>query len=362
LEKSRKSRFAILIENEVESGMSDDQKAGDKKRSIDRKREASVTIELSDLNDKSPIRKMFSVSDGLYVITDRGIYLMQLADDIDPGRTNIDVPDVHKKVLGHGFESDIVGRILITSLELLDEEHLIEEFPCRESRTRMFNITRFVVEMGEMSGKLQSEVDACVNGGLPSNNRRSIRIPTIVNLDTCIETFIGKADDVRGEIIALLRSFYDGGADKKVFENIRNSIVARHGEASALGKVLELATPLLVRIRNYRNAMEHPSESMRLQIVDFNLRPDGIVEPPTIEVIHAETPQPRIRACDFMRQMVDALVDMTESLVLHLCAQNLRTSEGFEIGIGELPQETREHKASRFSYVIRIGDEIHRLG
>jgi hypothetical protein len=45
------------------------------------------------------------MSTNLYTLTDKGVYLTRLADDIDPERTNINVPNIHKKVLEYGFEN-----------------------------------------------------------------------------------------------------------------------------------------------------------------------------------------------------------------------------------------------------------------
>ena len=111
--------------------------------------EAAVTIEICDADDKTPVRAGISISKNFYTITDQGIYLIKLADDIDPQRSNIDVPNTHEKVLDYGFENDLVGRILLLANTLFDKKHLGKDFRCNEAISNSFEATGLLLEMRE---------------------------------------------------------------------------------------------------------------------------------------------------------------------------------------------------------------------
>src|SRR5262249_48672961 len=59
------------------------------KRPIDRKRDAGGAMEIGVPDDQSAITAIFPIGDDLYVVKERGIYEVKLADRIDPNRTNI---------------------------------------------------------------------------------------------------------------------------------------------------------------------------------------------------------------------------------------------------------------------------------
>jgi len=185
------------------------------KRAIDRKREAAGTIEICDADDKTPIREAISVSKNLYAITDKGIYLMLLADNIDPERTNIGVPNIHKKVLDHGFENYIVGRILLLAKNLFDKKRLGPDFDCDSAISASFEATKLLLEMRDIYDIVSADIYSITEKGLLPNTGRSQNIPTVKNLETYIKTYIHKACLVREIIIRLFKLAYDAGKGKK---------------------------------------------------------------------------------------------------------------------------------------------------
>jgi hypothetical protein len=56
------------------------------KRPIDRKRDAGGEMEIGPPDDQSAITAMFPIGDDLYVVKERGVYEVKLADRIDPNR------------------------------------------------------------------------------------------------------------------------------------------------------------------------------------------------------------------------------------------------------------------------------------
>lgn len=329
---------------------------------IHRKRISACSFKVGDPNDMTPIGDMFATDDDLYVITSKAIYLVKLADDIDPVRTNLNLPNSQKIVLNHGLENEIIGRVLLTAKILFDRNHLGPNFNYHAALSNAFELTKLLTEMQDIHADLASEIDTIIQQGMRMGDDRSLRLPTTTKIETRVETFIKKADQVRDIILAYLKLVYSSGTNKKTIENLYSDIVTKHGEESGLSKFVENITLFLTFLRNMRNAIEHPKEDHRASIIDFTLAPNGTVDPPTIELINNETPQSRILVTSFMEQVTSQLIDIVEYLMAHYCVSNMGYFGDFECGIMELPPERRRHNNVRFSYVIKIQGQWQPLG
>jgi hypothetical protein len=88
------------------------------KRPIDRMRESGGSMEIGTPDDRSPVSLAVEVDEKLYVVKAKGIYEIKLADQIDPQRTNPNVPNTQQKIHPYGSENEIVSRTLLTAIEL----------------------------------------------------------------------------------------------------------------------------------------------------------------------------------------------------------------------------------------------------
>lgn len=334
----------------------------ERKSAMDRKRDAAITIELCDPDDKTPARQMFSVSDGFYLITDKGIYLTRLADDIDPGRTNIDVGNTHQKILEHGFDNEIIGRLLLLALKLFDEKHLQKPFGCEGAIGAAFEATKLLTEMRDLADAVEHNIGEILERGLMPDTGKSQNIPTTKDLHTRVKSYAHKADQVRDIIIGLFKLVYDVKGGKKTLDNIEGAIAEKHGEDSDLLGLFKTIRPTLLFTRNVRNGIEHPKEGQNFIILDFNPNLDNTIDPPTVELVHAETPQPKMLATSFMDQVCKQYVDMIEAVILHLCLSNMGQFGGFEHGIMEMPMDRRRNKATKYTYAVRLNGRWQPLG
>ena len=107
-------------------------------------------MEISDSEDISPIRKMVSVSGNLYCLKDKSMSLISLADNIDPERTNINVPNTYTKTLEYGFQDEVIQRVLLLAETLFDKTHLGPDVDCERALTESFEATKLLLEMQEI--------------------------------------------------------------------------------------------------------------------------------------------------------------------------------------------------------------------
>lgn len=78
---------------------------------------------LNNPDDGTPIREMFTLNDGLLMITEKCTYRVQLADQIDPERKNPGLPpNFQQKLFDHGIHSDLLCRTLLQAKVLFRKE------------------------------------------------------------------------------------------------------------------------------------------------------------------------------------------------------------------------------------------------
>ena len=58
---------------------------------------------------------MIDMDSALYVVKERAIYAIQLADQVDPERTNVFVPNTQQRLLSIGSHDPKVARIFLTA-------------------------------------------------------------------------------------------------------------------------------------------------------------------------------------------------------------------------------------------------------
>lgn len=97
-------------------------------RPIDRVRNSAGSFTVGDPGDE--FKAMITTKDHLYTVTDSAVYSVQMADQIDPDRTNINLPRVMQQtVLHYGAESNFVARTFMTGGELFNTTYLGSVFP-----------------------------------------------------------------------------------------------------------------------------------------------------------------------------------------------------------------------------------------
>jgi len=105
------------------------QKLNDK-RPIDRIRDAAGMMQVGTTDDASAIKETFAIGGVLHIIKEKGIYVCKLADQIDPARTNPNIPNVQQRVLFYGTDSPLVRQTLLTAKKLFNPSDLPDTIDC----------------------------------------------------------------------------------------------------------------------------------------------------------------------------------------------------------------------------------------
>ena len=126
-------------------------------------------------------------------------------------------------------------------------------------------------------------------------------------------------------------------------------VKAQYGKSDPFSKVLELATPLLLLVRNTRNCLEH-GDLNGVITTDFDPQADGTNLAPSIEVDVRKSKHDRCPISLFMDRTTKALLGAFEMIVVHMCAKCIQSFAGIPVLVGPLCDEYKKAWHVRFAY------------
>lgn len=329
------------------------------KRPIDLQRDGAGEMEVGTPDDPSALAAIFAIGGALYGIKESGVYLIKMADDIDPARSNPKIPNTQQRVLSVGSSSPLLGRTLLTAQGLFNKNVLPETIDCDQALILVFEATKDIIGLDEISKEIKTAI-AQAQSPYEGRARKdgSLLVPAVGNLEGRCKAFIQRADHALQNTLKVAKIFYGEEAGRKWFESLAERIKSCHGEESDFSVFLEASLPLLKFIRNARNCVEHPKPHQRVVVTDFSLGADGNVWPPTIQVVDTQAAQPAIPISAFMEQINEHLVSFIELLIAFICGMNMRSIGEVPFQVVEFPEGKRPRQNVRFGYGVRIGDQF----
>ncbi len=332
------------------------------KRPIDRRRNAAVSMSIGSTDGDGEIVEMISIDSRLHTIMENAVYAIQLADDVDPARTNESIQNNQQRVLAIGANDPIVGKLILTANVLFKHERLGENFAEDNALSLAWILTKHVAAMATIHLDLSLlQSDAITTFEESEQSGGSLRLPSIESLDAQFDAFsqkLGHAVDVLKELCKL---FYED-LPKKWIDGLIRLTLERYGADHPFSNFANEAGPVLLFMREMRNMIEHPKPDRRVVVFDFRQLPTGEILPPSVEIVAPGEDASPISATELMSQLIDDLVAIAEALFAHLCGVKVQPFGRFEIGISALPENQRSHVNVQMSYVTYINGEWVRFG
>lgn len=328
---------------------------------VNRVRESAFSMDIHDDEDPSPIRRFIIIGEKLHILKDRSLHKVIMADDIDPARTDISIPNAHQKVFSFGNEDEFVGKVLLTAQKLFDKNVLDSSIDTDEALSTAMQTTRSIAAMFRISDQFEEAQKNTVEKA-----KGTAAIPSVPEMADMVKAFLQQADHTRDSLVRLTKLFYGDLAVKKKEATQLNGLLQQtkelYGSNDLFCKFLEEALlPFLLFIRNARNCIEHPRNGHKIILQNF--RPEGkTVYLPELEVVHNETPQPAITVQGFMLQIANHFADIAEGLMAHMCSKYATSYSGFDLLVASFPENRRTHKHVQFSYAMRMGDQLVPFG
>jgi hypothetical protein len=330
----------------------------DKRRPIDKLRDGAGSFEIKTPDDDSAISEMISTGDRLFVVKGKGIYEVKLADQVDPKRTNISVPNTFQRVLPYGADDPWVGAVVLTGRHLLLSS-------CSPSTVASNSAFGLVLEIAEDIARAHQLVEhyreaegAAMESLDPKIQKdRSVLVPSIGNVESRCNEFLQRSDHALRELFRLVQMFYpDVGSGG--WKGLKKKIDGGPQDVDNFSQFLAEMVPFLQQIRNARNCVEHPRSEQRLVVEDFSIDPKNILFPPMLEIIHPKTPINRLPVSTFFTQTLQNIVRVVELMVVFLCARHVSPIAGFPVHVVEFPPEHRKSAHVRYGYGAVIGNQV----
>jgi hypothetical protein len=328
------------------------------RRSIDDLRDGAGSLDLSTPDDNSEISEMITVAGRLLVVKGKGIYEVKLADQVDPKRTNIGVPNTIQRVLPFGSEHPWVGAVVSTAHNLLKRTYLPNEIDCDKALALVLDIAQDISGMYELTEKYRETQEAAIGNLDPKIRKdRSILVPAVGNVAVRCKEFLQKSDHALRGLFDVVKLFYMG-IGSGGWESLKKEVESGSQDIDNFPQFLSNALPLLHLVRNARNCVEHPRQDQRMEVNDFSVDAGNNLLPPMIEIIHPKTPLARVPVADFIAQVTQSIVEIVELMVVFLCTRHAQAISAFPVQVVEIPPARRTSEHVRFGYGLVQGDEI----
>ncbi|WP_395048001.1 hypothetical protein [Flavobacterium sp.] len=326
------------------------------KNSIDRKRESGGMAEIGTKEDGA-ILEMPKIGDRLIVIKEKSIYEFMMADDIDPERTNINLPNnIHKLVIGQGADSELVSKTFLTAKTLFKSEFFDKSIDTDRALTLSLEILQEIVILEkEINDYIEKEEKVSEEYEGKRNKSVSYSIPAIGDIETRCKTIFQKADHIEQILIEIIAVFYPNEGLKKQshFPNLYDILIKKYGEADPFVVFVKSASFFMKTIRNMRNALDHRLDNVKL--FDFELQKDSSVLSPTFQLNHKESKLKRQSLSGFLKIMIPNLTFVFENTVAYMSNKTFKPNITAQ-GVKEIPEEIRRYKHVKYSFWSPLGE------
>lgn len=329
----------------------------EEKRPIDRKRESGGHADIGSEEDGAII-EMKNIGGRLLIIKERSIYEMVMADDIDPERTNINLPTtIHKLIIDKGTESETVSRTLLTAMTLFRPEYISNTVDCSKLIGLTIDLLSEISILEKEIKEYQfAEKTASDEYEERRNQKVSYKLPSVVSLESKCKTIFQKADHIEQTLMDIIVKFYPnlGLTKQSHFPNFHEKLKEKYGEADPFVEFIKKTVYFMQVIRELRNGFDHRLEHTK--VFDFELQTDGNIISPTIQLNHKKVKLERTSLSDFLEITTKNMLDIIELTFAYLAGKNVRTG-GMPYQVRQIPDEKRRNKFVKFSFWTPIGEE-----
>ncbi|MVA19574.1 hypothetical protein GOZ94_11505 [Agrobacterium vitis] len=332
------------------------------KRKIDRIRDGAGMLTIGDESDGAVISAE-GINHRLYVIKEEAIYVIALADQIDPDRTREDIPNTVQKIADIGAKSEVVQKTFLTGLELFKKQRLIDSVPYETALLSVIDIMNDLAAADAVAGEIQR--------ALLRNREKQVQpkqgalaLPSYPSLRAETKTFIQKMDHAMQGVFNLCALFYGEENLRKAapwLDGVHRHLIETLPDDDEFIKFADALASFGKLVRNARHCIEHPKTEQQLTVNDYRLTANRELLEPEIGVIHKATPIEAVRADEFFRYFIENALVGCETLMAFLAGRHMAGLGGFEVVVGEIP-EAQRRSGVRYGYLVNLGGNFSRLG
>jgi hypothetical protein len=332
------------------------------KRPIDLKRDSAFSGKVG-VDGEGSIKESFNIGHTLLMIKEEAIYKFQLADQVDPARTNINIPHVQQKLYSVGHSSEVVGRILLTAKYLFEKGMLDHRFDKAVLLSAALDFFDEVIAAVAAFESLKAEQDAAIAAfERQKAEKMTLLLPSVPDITGKVKSFIQRTEHSIQRLLALCQIFYPMPPGKAWFDSFVKAAETAHALDRAEVDQIKAITKYAQFVRHCRHCVEHPKVDQRLIVSDFKMTAAAEVDPPMIEVVHRDTPQPTIPLVVFMHGMLASIIAAGEQLMAFLASRHVAPGWQDKIAVFDFPEGQRRHPHVRFYFAMNMGGTMVPVG
>lgn len=337
------------------------------KRPIDIIRDSALHMDIGADDDPSPITGFVKCAERFLTVKGSGIYEVQLADQIDPERTNPSVPNAQKRLISYGSDSEFISRSLLTGNVLFNEDYLRKGV----SRDRLIPLVlALAIKLAQLHDMAENyvqrenaAVEALGGANEKMKERRSFMIPEVPDVDSLVKHFFIQAKHVLQDLLDIASELFGDELVPGFFNNIESLTKKKYGEDDDLYLFVKKTKPFQEFIKNVRNCTEHEKPKYRAVILNLRMNAAAQIVLPTFELIHPESPHEEIGVKPLLLDVFSNLIDFTESLLVLMVARNIDdTKEGFAAELVRLPEGYQQNPNIRFGFGTMFQGKLVPMG
>lgn len=306
-------------------------------RLVDRIRDGSGRATISD--EHGNIVCLKSIGDRLYILADRGVVSGQMADGIDPERTNEAIPPfVQRTELSYGVDHTFIKQTLGAAFQMIDLTYLPASLDQDEARALAFEAASALAAIHDVTEELRKHQNE-TQSKLTSGEMGIGHLPRTPNLKGRLHGCISHLREVETAIAKLTLLFHPKAIHNDPWQKaFGDAVAAKHGEDSEPVRQLGDVFAFLRRAVEHRHAMIHPNTTKRVVVHDYTLRADSSLWTPSLEIAHPDFSVERQDAFQFFTDQAEGMGHAFEIVLGHLCAVNARVlNDMFETRVALLP-------------------------
>lgn len=329
----------------------------EEKRPIDRKREAGGFADIGT-NEDGAIVDSVVIGNRLIIIKERSIYEILMADNVDPERTNFNMPPtIHKLISKQGVESEIVSRIFLEAKTIFKPEYYDKKLDVDGILTLTLDLLNEVIILNEeIQNYLTIETNSISEFERNKDKPHSFSIPAIGDIETRLKTIFQKADHFEQILMNIITIFYqnDGLTKQSHFPKFYEILKAKYGEEDHFCKFVSSILEFMQLVRELRNGLDHRLGTIK--VTDFELKADGFLSLPVLDFDHKGFKLNREPVSIFLGVLVEKLLFIFENTIAYL-AGKAAVPNNMNYQIRQIPDEIRRNKFVKYAFWSPIGKD-----
>jgi len=309
-------------------------------------------VKIGDGKDGN-ISNMIALEDyGMLVVTNKSVWRIMTADNIDPQRDSINIPrHIQERILSYGSDDAIVGKTLLQGKELLLSNHLLGTINVQHAMQHVLSFSKELAALNDELKKLAeeyNEIQKHFNGRVQDDG--SFILPSLKNLERRAKELIQNIDHMGGVIIDILKIFSIEIPKKNPLGKLIELTQQKYGNDHTITKAISKLKEKMAWLRLLRSDIEHPDATGIVTFENYKMNNLGEIKQPHIKHTRERSP---FQSIDFIQLIIESKTDVMnlfETTLILLCDFYVEDFAGDKVFVRNVTDQERTEANPHMNY------------